>query len=60
MDDEYYLNLSPEFVERLGYIAGMQDYDSECPISYELCNDRRNAWFKGYKSGHRKRMEQNN
>ena len=60
MDDEYYLNLAPDFVERLGYMAGIQGKSKIAPFRMEVCQLRWQAWNCGYDNGNVKRMEQNN
>jgi ribosome modulation factor len=60
MDDEYYLNLSPDFVERLGYMAGIQGKSNIAPFRMDVCQLRWQAWRCGYDNGYVKRMEQNN
>jgi len=65
MDDEYYLNLSPDFVERLGYMAGIQaetyTMDHIPPFDGEVVGEERyRAWIKGFKHGYVKRHKEVN
>jgi hypothetical protein len=55
--DDFYINLHQEFIERLGYMAGVNGGLYNPPFPVELCQLRWQAWHLGYDNGYVKRQQ---